>query len=118
MLFPVVQNLYKNIEFSGIIFVFRLSTFALDFISAKKKLKFLLNEPELKHCALAVVGNVGQGIDSQYKNPEFLKTALGVEDLKHIANNMKQMFVFDAKFNPKESQEVWRWISIKTDNLE
>ncbi|OMJ79765.1 hypothetical protein SteCoe_20154 [Stentor coeruleus] len=115
-LFPIVRNLYKNLMISGVVYVFRLSNKAIDFIMAKRRLKFLANEPELKKCALSIVCNVSGEIDAQFKEKSYLEKALGVDELKHIDN--KEVFVFDAKYSPKESDFVWRWMNerVETDD--
>lgn len=126
-LFPIVKNLYKNLAISGLIFVFKLSNRAIDFITAKRKLKFLANEPELKGCVLVIIGNNSIGnvsvgndaagnvrveVESQFKDPAYLENALGLEDFKH--NDLRKLFVYDVKYSPKESDTVWRWLS---DNI-
>ena len=114
-LFPIVKNLYKNLTISGMIFIFRLSTKAIDFILARRRLKFLANEPELKNCVLMVIGNSSGDIDNQFKDPGYLQTALGVDDLKHIDAYRKRIIVFDAKYNPKDCDAVWRWMSERVE---
>ena len=114
-LFPIVRNLYKNLRVAGIVFVMKLENkddeVAVNFIMAKRKIKFLANEPELKKCIFVIVGNVHGEIDAQFKEKEYISAALGINDLKHIVN--KQVEVFDAKYSPKEGERVWRWISEK-----
>jgi GTPase SAR1 family protein len=114
-LFPIVRNLYKNLRVAGVVFVMKLSDkseeIAIDFIMAKRKIKFLANEPELKKCVFAIVGNVQGEIDAQFKNKDYIDTALGIKDLKHIPDTCVE--VFDAKYSPKEGERVWRWISEK-----
>lgn len=110
---PIVKNLYKNLNISGVIYVFKLSNKAIDYILAKRKLKFLANEAELKKCAFAVIGNLASEVDSQFKDKEYLEKALGLDELKHIV--YKQVFVFDAKYNPKDGDAVWRWIGDKVE---
>ena len=117
-LFPIVKNLYKNLNISAIVFVFRLSNAASDFIKAKRRIKFLANEPELKGCALAIVGNIFSDIDNQFKNVEYLKNALGLNEIRHIHDDKKNIAVFDAKYNPGESEIVWKWLNEKIETDE
>ena len=114
-LFPIVRNLYKNLDVSGLIFVFKVSNKAIEFIMAKRRLKFLVNEPELKGCALLVIGNVFGYADAQFKEEGYLKNALGFLDIKHIEDNRKSLIVLDAKYSPGESEAAWTWM---TDQLE
>lgn len=111
-LFPIIRNLYKNLQVAGIVFVMKLGSkqdLAINFIMAKRKIKFLANEPELKNCVFFIIGNVEGDIEAQFKDKEYIYTALGIGELKHIKE--KQVDVFDAKYSPKEGERVWRWMS-------
>jgi GTPase SAR1 family protein len=117
-LFPIVKNLYKNLSISVVVYVFKISTKAIDFIISKRKLKYLVNEPELKGCALAVFANMEGNVEKQFKDPVFLKAAIGMDDVKHISPDNKKLWVFDGKHTPRESEELWEWIGTRSYDQE
>lgn len=107
-LFPVTKTLFENINFEAIVFVFTISKEPMKYIEAKRKIKFLVNEAALKKCVLAVVANIASDVEAQFKQPAFLMRALGLDELKSVEH--KKLFIFDAKYTPKESDKLWNWI--------
>ncbi|CAG9324530.1 unnamed protein product [Blepharisma stoltei] len=114
-LYPIVKSLTDNIYFGAIVFVFSISKEPMKYIEAKRKIRFLASEPSLKQCALAVIANISIDIEAQFKQVPFLTRALGLDELKSIDAQKKKLFVFDAKYSPKETEKVWRWIADTLD---
>ena len=110
-LFPVVKHIYKNIKISGLVFVFKPSRKPSDYLEAKRKLKYLASEPTLNDCPIVVVANLASEIESQFRDEEFLKQALGFQNLNHLDESYKKLFVINAKFAPKESEKVFKALS-------
>lgn len=114
-LFPIVKTLYTHLKMQAIIFVFKLSNQPIDYIKARRKIKFISNEPALKDCELAVVVNSMDEAESQFQDEKFLQAVLGLNDLKNIDKSKKMLHVFNFKYQPIESKRVWEWLSEDKD---